>query len=100
MAHTVLLRKIAVGAGSWPVSVPLNPTSTVPPFAAIVPFQLALVTVTVWPVCDHVPFQPDCTPSPAAGQVNVMVQPLTALVARLVMVIPAPKPPDQLLLIA
>ena len=61
-----------------------------PPLAAIVPFQLALATVTFGPLCVHVPFQPDCTPSPESGQVKVSVQPLIAVVARFVMVMLAP----------
>jgi hypothetical protein len=51
-AHTVPLTYSAVGAGSWPVSVPLNPMLTEPPFAGIVAFQLAALTVTCWPLCD------------------------------------------------
>src|SRR6185312_3764537 len=90
----------AAGASSWPVSVPLKPRLTVPPLAAMVPFQLALVTVTVWPDWVQLPFQPEPMPSPASGQVKVSVQLLIAVAALLVRTMEAPKPPGQLLLMA
>ena len=85
------------GAGSWPVSVPLNPMLTDPPLAGMLAFQLAAFTVTCSPLCDQVPSQPPCTASPAAGKVNVSVHGLMAVLPLLVMVIAAPKPPGQLL---
>jgi len=89
-----------VGAGSWPVSVPLNPMLTDPPLAGMVEFQLAALTVTVWPLCDQVPSQPPWTASPDAGKVNVSCQGLMAVLPLLVIVMAALKPPPQLLLIA
>jgi len=41
---------------------------TEPPFAGIVAFQLAALTVTCWPPCVQVPSQPPWTASPAAGE--------------------------------
>jgi hypothetical protein len=66
----------------------------------MVAFHDALVTVTAEPVWLHVPFQPLDTPSPGSGQLKVRVQPLTAVAARFVTVIVAPKPPGQELLTA
>ena len=90
------LRENTVGAGAAPVSVPLKPTDAEPP-AAMVRFQSALATVTCWPVWLQVPFQPDCTASPASGHANVRLHPFTAVAPRLVTVMLPPKPPGQLL---
>jgi hypothetical protein len=63
-----------IGDGSWPVSPPLRPMAVLPPFAAITPFHEALATVAARPVRLKVPFQPEATVSPAAGQVQASVQ--------------------------
>src|SRR5215469_3829677 len=93
----LLLMLKTAGTGSWPVSVPLKPIDTVPPFAPIVAFQDSAVTVTAWPVSLQVPSQPPWTASPAAGKLNVSVHGLIAAEPLSVMVIVAPNPPGQLL---
>src|SRR5262249_51670046 len=98
-AQSVPLMAKTAGAGSWPVSVPLNPMLTVPPFAGMLAFQLSAVTVTCCPDCDQVPSQPLCTPSPA-GKVKVSCQVLIAVLPLFVRVMLALKPPDQLLFTA
>ena len=73
---------------------------TEPPFAGMLAFQLAALTVTCWPLCDQVPFQPPWTASPDAGNANVSCHGLMAVPPLLVIVIDALKPPGQLLLTA
>ena len=83
------------------MSVPLKPIDTVPPLAAIAEFQLALVTVTAWPLWVQVPSQPPLdSPHRTAGKLNVSVHGLMAVNRSLVNVIVAPNPPGQLLVTA
>ena len=51
------LRVNAVGAALPPELVAVKPRVTELPVPSV-PFQLELVTVTFWPLCDQVPFQP------------------------------------------
>lgn len=46
-----------MGAGLDPDQEAMNPALSEPP-VAIFPFQLSLTAVTVFPDCDHFPFQP------------------------------------------
>jgi hypothetical protein len=46
-----------LGPGRLPVKLPWNPTLTLPPGGSV-PFQEALLTVTVVPVWVQTPFQP------------------------------------------
>ena len=57
----------AAGVGLLPECVPWKPKLTVPPFAAMVPFQLpaGLEALTVLPLCEKVAFQPLVTCCPA-----------------------------------
>jgi hypothetical protein len=51
------LKLKTVGLASVPLKLKLAPTSTEPPWARL-PFQVALVTVTLAPICVHLPSHP------------------------------------------
>ena len=91
--HAAPLSVNAVGFAFVPLKVPLKPTVVVPP-AAREPFQLALVTVTVSPLCDQVPFHPWVT-CWLPGNVKPSVHALTAE-PPLVIATLAVNPPGQL----
>jgi hypothetical protein len=81
----------AVGLGLVPLTDPAKPMLA-DAFVASRPFQLALVAVTVCPVCVQPAFHPCVTCWLEVGKVNVRVQPSIGS-PRLTTVIEVPKPP-------
>lgn len=92
--HAKPLTVKAAGTLLVPPTVPVNPIVVLAPVARA-PFQLSLATVTFWPFCVYVPSQPLLI-TWLLPNVNPSVQ-LVMAAALLVIVMPAWKPPGQLL---